>query len=381
MPPADLRRRLTVAGVDPPPAGAVPSVPGGGALKFKLEEHGLHNYFSKEALPEGKKAAFVTSSTDKDRNRRRSFMEKDSEVLTPPEFSDKDSLKTWLSTRGIAWSCRKGLKPESPNQDSFSVLMIEDQFAIYSIFDGHGPQGHDISEYVHRVVLRLFVSHPKRETDPGEALIDAFEQTQEELEKQTNLDAQASGTTCTMAYHDLLKDVVTIAHVGDSRAVIGKRSGKGYVDVRELTVDHKPNLPEERRRIESSKPPGRVVWDGYYNHRVFAQNGEYPGLNMSRAIGDIVAHKEAGLTARPDVQVIDLATERAGCDGVTLIIASDGVWEFIKSEDAFSIISSFSAEEVGSAAESLTKQSWDAWMQDSDNEISDDISVVIVHLP
>jgi hypothetical protein len=29
----------------------------------------------------------------------------------------------WLSSIGIGYTCRKGLKPESPNQDDFFIFM------------------------------------------------------------------------------------------------------------------------------------------------------------------------------------------------------------------------------------------------------------------
>merc|ERR1711862_979141 len=107
----------------------------------------------------------------------------------------------------------------------------------------------------------------------------------------------------TLAYFDLERRMLTIAHVGDSRAVLRRTSAQ---EIMHETIDHKPNLEKERKRIESANPPGRVVFDGFYNHRVFALNGMYPGLNMSRAFGDVVAHCEAGLTERPDVTTISL---------------------------------------------------------------------------
>lgn len=45
----------------------------------------------------------------------------------------------------IGYTCRKGLKPESPNQDSWSVLKVDGDFSIYGVYDGHGKTGHDVS--------------------------------------------------------------------------------------------------------------------------------------------------------------------------------------------------------------------------------------------
>ncbi len=37
---------------------------------------------------------------------------------------------------------------ESPNQDSFSLLRVEGKFDVYGIYDGHGPKGHDVSNFI-----------------------------------------------------------------------------------------------------------------------------------------------------------------------------------------------------------------------------------------
>lgn len=130
---------------------------------------------------------------------------------------------------------------------------------------------------------------------------------------------------------------------------------------------------------------GRVVFDGYYNYRVFAAKGMYPGLNMSRALGDIVAHKEAGLTAEPETITIKLKEERAKRPTpLTLFLCSDGVWEFIKSEEAISHMGQPAGTSIGpdhlDGVGKLAQKSWDLWMEDSDNEISDDITVIAVLL-
>jgi hypothetical protein len=57
-----------------------------------------------------------------------------------------------------------------------------------------------------------------------------------------------------------------------------------------------------------------IIFDGLCSHEPrlninhipikFPPDHMYPGLNMSRAFGDTIAHKEAGLTAEPTVDEI-----------------------------------------------------------------------------
>lgn len=348
------RRRLSVAQSEPVKAGAPRPAVG----RDRLEASGLTEFLDASKLG-GRKALCIYSKTDQDLKRRASFTEKDTEVIGP-EGEDTDALLRWAHSQLVAWSCRKGLKPESPNQDSFSVLLVEGEFSLYCVYDGHGPCGHDVSDLVRERLQKMFLSSPKRSSDIKKAFEEAFVGCQKEVEETSGLDASMSGTTCTLAYHDLKTDTLSVAHVGDSRCVIGCKLKAGGTSADELTVDHKPNLESEKRRIESSNPPGRVVFDGFYNHRVFAQNGMYPGLNMSRAIGDVVGHKEAGLTAMPDVKVVDLKAMRAKSPGVelTLLLCTDGVWEFIESEEAVKLTLDPSHNSFAEAAERLAKESW-----------------------
>lgn len=349
----------------------------------KIHRAGLNTIFEKAKIDKNR-VAMVASVTDTDLKRRKSFAEKDTDVLS--DFESSEEATSWVHSFGIGWSCRKGLKPESPNQDSFSVLIVENDFALYSVFDGHGPHGHEVSNFVREMVVKLFLGSPERTTNPGESFRAAFTTAQSALEQQVlenpkaegSIDANMSGTTCTMVYHDIPRDRLTVAHVGDSRAVLGM-SGKepGYKD---LTKDHKPNDDAEKKRIESSDPPGRVMFDGYYNYRVFAKDGMYPGLNMSRAIGDVVGHKEAGLSAKPDVWELDLAGERKPDGGLALLVCTDGVWEFISSEEAVKKVFEFSPSQATEAMKKLVELGWQRWMQDSDHEISDDITGIYVDL-
>ena len=91
-----------------------------------------------------------------------------------------------------------------------------------------------------------------------------------------------SGTTCTLMYFPLNeknaagKRTLYLAHVGDSKAsMVSYDASTGAFKGKDLTVDHKPSVPAEKKRIEENG--GRVIFDGFYNHRVFARGQMYPG--------------------------------------------------------------------------------------------------------
>lgn len=52
-------------------------------------------------------------------------------------------------------------------------------------------------------------------------------------------------------------NLLTVAHVGDSKACIARQVGDELLP-EWLTVDHKPNMPHELKRIEQSG--GSLAW-------------------------------------------------------------------------------------------------------------------------
>jgi len=273
------------------------------------------------------------------------------------------------AAHGMGFTCRKGLKPESPNQDSWSVLKVDGSFAIYAVYDGHGHNGHDISNYVKNNLQKLIVSDQRFRTDKMPAMLkDCFKKIQNLLfaaDKTKKLDAKLSGTTCTIAIHDLERKTLTIAHVADSTCVLGKmdkssQTTKGVV----MSRDHRPDLKDEKARIEENG--GRVVFDGHSNHRVFTKNGRYPGINMSRCLGDLLGHAEAGVTCEPEVTVYNIED-----DDQFLLICSDGVWEFISANQAVEIVSQVPQNRSMVAANKLAKEAWDRWIQEGVGMVDD----------
>jgi len=333
------------------------------------EDRGLMNLLDAKTIVEmldtggtGDRKMSVGSNTDQAKT---SFAQKSMQEL---------GEKLNPSKASIGFTCRKGLKPESPNQDSWFVLRVEGEkpCSIYAVFDGHGKKGHDVSQFVKENLPKLIVKDPRFMTDQMDRmLVDCFKKMQSLIasaDRMKKISAQMSGTTCTIAIHDHSNDKVTVAHVADSSAVLSKGS-KGI----NITRDHKPNLPDERKRIEANG--GRVVFDGYANHRVYAKAARYPGLNMSRCLGDLMGHSDCGLSCEPEVKVLELSA-----DDTALLICSDGVWEFISPDEAVGIVSTYRPDQAMMAAETLAKEAWDRWIQEEGGSVVDDITVLFVHL-
>jgi serine/threonine protein phosphatase PrpC len=278
-----------------------------------------------------------------------------------------------MDSIGLGYTCRKGLKPESPNQDSWSVLKVDGQFAIYGVFDGHGQKGHDVSNFVKDNLPKLIIRDQRFKTEEMPKMLeDVFKKMQSLIataDRMKKLSAALSGTTCSIVVHDFAKKKLTIAHVADSTVCISKKNKES----RKLTRDHKPDLKDEKARIE--KAGGRVVFDGYANHRVYAKNGRYPGLNMSRCLGDLLGHSDAGVSCIPEVTEYEVQE-----DDNILFLCSDGVWEFMSDQEATDIVHSFGPAQAQKAADTLAKDAWDRWIKQEGGAVVDDITAVLLYL-
>jgi len=363
------RRRLSVGHVDKTEGDA------GGGEMTQEEERGLITALDRETVLEmlgtegsGDRKFSIGSATDTGKT---SFANKSIQQLG-------DQIDTQNS--GLGYTCRKGLKPESPNQDSWSVLRVDGNFAIYGVFDGHGQKGHDVSNFVKENLPKLIIKDPRFKTKEMPTMLkDVFKKMQNLIitaDRMKKVSAQLSGTTATICIHDFEKNKLTIAHVADSTCTICKKdkTTNKIVKAEVLTRDHKPELPDEKARIE--KNGGRVVFDGYANHRIYAKNGRYPGLNMSRCLGDLLGHADAGVSAEPEILEREIAA-----DDHILFLCSDGVWEFINHDEAAQIVSSYDdPAKAMTAADKLAKEAWDRWIREEGGAVVDDITALLVYV-
>ncbi|KAK2896407.1 hypothetical protein QQF64_006133 [Cirrhinus molitorella] len=139
-----------------------------------------------------------------------------------------------------------------------------------------------------------------------------------------------SGTTAVVAL--IRGKQLIVANAGDSRCVVSEK-GKAV----DMSYDHKPEDELELARIKNAG--GKVTMDGRVNG----------GLNLSRAIGDhfykrnkVLPPEEQMISALPDVKVLTLNE-----DHDFMVIACDGIWNVMSSQEVVDFVSERLKTEAG----------------------------------
>jgi len=221
--------------------------------------------------------------------------------------------------------------------------------AFYGVFDGHG--GHACSEYtadnLHKLILKQKYSEQQIPS-----LKSGFKQLDHDwlsIAEKNNMDDGSTVISCL-----IVNGVIYVANVGDSRAVLSS-NGKAIP----MSRDHKPNREDEKSRIE--KLGGRIIHYGTW--RVEGV------LAVTRAIGD--RKLKTYVTAIPEIM-----DRKISESDEFLILASDGVWDVFKDQDAVDIVKSASSEygNVQAGAKKLTEASYHRGSMDNITSLVIDLS-------
>ena len=180
---------------------------------------------------------------------------------------------------------------------------------LFGLFDGHG--GGKVSKFLQE----NFVTYMKQmfpNTNYFQGFDDLFKQLDDKVRE---LNCPEEGSTATIVYIERQnnKKYLYCVNVGDSRCIIINKKG-----IMRLSRDDRVEEPKEKERIINQ---GGVI----YNGRI------YGTLMLSRSFGDW-SIKNYGVSCEPHIAKIEINE-----DDLFLIIASDGVWDFMK-EDDFQIL-------------------------------------------
>ena len=263
-------------------------------------------------------------------------------------------------------------------------------FNIFGVLDGHGVNGHYASNFTKKYLLERIKNHPlikhlqtpneiyKQLTMNGYQIIaKIFVDADTQIAKE-KFNVEMSGTTCVIVIQ--LGERLICANAGDSRAILVYEEKNTFnlsnTKIFMLSYDCKPEIPLEKKRIEAN---GGVVSqiideeDGepYGSFRVWVKGETYPGIAISRSIGDMDA-KKVGVIPNPQIIEYKLTPQSK-----YMIICSDGIWEYLSNEEVMEFAKNFYIKKDAlGLCKGLTKKSTELWLKD--DVVVDDITCVAV---
>eukprot|EP00804_Cyclotella_cryptica_P029789 CCRYP_020665-RA/>CCRYP_020665-RA protein AED:0.04 eAED:0.04 QI:444/1/1/1/1/1/4/57/699 len=326
-----------------------------------------------------------------------------------------------------------------PNQDSYTItpsFASRSTDIFFGVFDGHGRDGDKCAKFARDTLPPLLAESILHSRFGGgdelskEAMQDAICKSHLECNRRMHasrtLDDSLSGTTAISMYLHGCRNRITVSNVGDSRAVVGRRGEKsdglpsGGVGASTTTTtatsgggattsalkafalsrDQTPYRRDERIRcrkkgarilsldqIEGLEPVkeeeeedelgngsdmilGEEIDEGGDPPRVWSPNGDYPGTAFTRSIGDAIA-EDLGVIAEPEMLTRELTP-----DDKIIVLASDGVFEFLTNQSVIDICAKFN--DPLEACRAVVAESYELWLQ---YELrTDDITIICIFI-
>lgn len=235
--------------------------------------------------------------------------------------------------------------------------------AVFGVFDGHG--GSEVADLAVELLPKILGETLAKIKEPQVALQQSFLQCDQAIRRaaashRNGFDKVGCTATVVLAVRRFGRLRLLCANCGDSRAVLSR----GGVAV-DLSKDHKPDDPVERRRIEAAG--GQVIF--------YDTSGRVDGsLAVSRALGDFgykarddLPFDKQKVVAVPEVKEIPVGK----CDDF-VAVGTDGVFAHISSEELVG--------QLGAARR--RGHSWDAAVGDvleHTKASGDNVSLCIAH--
>ena len=291
------------------------------------------------------------------------------------------------------------------NQDTYLIfpnMNNTPNAKIFGVFDGHGINGDKLSQEIRDYFIEFFSDRNKYEK---EILINSDERlsSDDNLEKIYKFISKQNFKEILEIYNDINKKLhnkyeknnfclksgstsniimilndkkrqslnkIISVNLGDSKSIlINEENG-----IIELNKKHTPNDLEEKARIEKNGGEiSRVDWADYGPLRIFYKNMRYPGLSMTRAFGDFNA-EALGVNTIPDIKEYDIYDKKPKI----IIIATNGIWQFLTNEQVKNIVLPFYEEDnISGGIQKLVSSARRMW-ETMNPKFIDDITVILL---
>jgi len=213
----------------------------------------------------------------------------------------------------------KGARPQ--NEDAHEIIINLDgnnsknkDINLYAVFDGHG--GKQVSAYLKEQLPKFFTDKRIEYPVGKRYIVNVYDHIQKSLAAFPY--SKYTGSTGLVVIHFKYEgdDYLNVINNGDCRCVLCRDNF-----AMPLTKDHKPNWPEEHRRIAALG--GKIEFDGF--------DWRIKDLSVSRAFGDIEATPY--VTHRPDLfrYKLDKADK-------FIVLACDGEFDVLSNSDVINFV-------------------------------------------
>ena len=280
-----------------------------------------------------------------------------------------------------------GEEPKENNQDNYFIyknFMNKKDYIYMSVCDGHGIEGHFVSDFMKEILpydmsenlklCNLMTENEKEREKIHQIIKETFILANEKLVYNEEINSLFSGSTCVSVIYTPEKLIVP--NIGDSRAVLGRLVNKEKNEYKAINLsrDHKPTEKDEAQRIiENDWRIQPFTEEGEFvgPERVWIKEEEVPGLAMTRSFGDRVA-ATVGVMSEPEIKEFYFDE-----GDKFMIIASDGIWEFISSQECVDIIKDYyDKNDLKGCCEYLYQESSKRWLKEE--EVIDDTTLILV---
>ena len=285
---------------------------------------------------------------------------------------------------------------EKANQDTYIIMenLFSQNYNIYGIFDGHGDNGHLISKFISDYIngyyknkLNYYLTEEDKDNLFTETIINIFLKNHiqiikncqisldQEINSKINYDISQSGSTSVIVF--LTNDTLICSNIGDSQCFLFNCSSEDLWTFESLSKIHLASDELEQKRIIENGGEIHPYYDedGIFEgpDRIYAKNKIYPGLTMSRTIGDLEA-KKIGVISEPDIILKKIEN-----NAKFLVIGSDGLWDVVKPYDIIRLVRpSFNKGDIEGACQTLMKKAVQNWQKNKEER--DDITIIVVFI-
>jgi len=223
---------------------------------------------------------------------------------------------------------------------AFESLESHPEIALFGVFDGHN--GDACAEYCRSHIHKTISNKINKGVLTANALRQAFIDTDDAFLAQSEATPLDAGCTAVVAVYNRVTGTLITANCGDARCLVSRG---GVAEV--LTIDHKPDVPSEKQRIEAA---GRMV----------RENRLDGCLAVSRALGDLSLKREydaeSGFKRVPPdrfalTPVPHIVESHVTPDHNFIVLACDGLFDVMSNQEVVDWITARLKEDEEDEAE------------------------------